>query len=1493
LSSRKIKGIIVKLGLDTKEVTKGLDEIDKAMSKSSRELKEIDKALKLDPKNTVLLAQKQQVLTEMLEKSCKKMAELEALRSKMDKAAANNAGWEAAYKPLGEQIDKVQIKLSKLEAKKEETDKKLASGEISQEAYDKYQNELKETRDKMQELIQKKSELEKKFEDGHISAEEYRTYRRELEQTSTEMQRLQTQSMLLDSSTNRSSAEFRRAVESTDEYKQAMSRLSESSSEAKEKIGELINFALKLGGALATAAVGAATAAVNVVGSQFDASMSSVQALSRTSGAELDSLREKAMEMGASTSKTASEAADALGYMALAGWDTQKMLSGINPMLKASEAGTMDLATCSDLVTDSMSSMGVAVEDLTRYLDICAQAQRSSNTSLQQLLEAYVVAGGSFRNFNTSMEESATILGILANRGKKGSEAGNNLNSVLINLIGASGQSSEALEMLGVSAYDSNGKFIGITNTIRLVSDKLAGLDDQQRDFFIAKIGGKTQYDTLQALISGVNEEYDTLLGKITDSNGALEETAAIMRDNLKGDVTTLTSALQDAGIQVNDHFTAAFRDAAQEVTGIVRELSAEFKDGELGDSLEKIAAAFGKAIKAIAEFAASKAIPATVNFFEFIADHGDGVISIITGIGAAFASWKILGAVTAAQKAVTDFRAAVAAGSTATQALGTVAAGSASGMAILGAGAIAVTAAVSKYVASKIDAASEELRHRNRLDETTQALYDQAKAYAEVVEIAEENCQEADDAAVKSQHWWEQVQKLANENGRAKGSAGELQHAVEELNKASGMNIEVIDGQIQGYADLCNSMDDYIERTRREAKLSFLHDSYGEAITNIDEAKKQADEAYKELTDANADYLEKRDKYNALSAQGASSADPLFMQAAEEYDEAEERFSKASVQYAALSETYQNYSKIKEEYENIARGPSKSKEEATKEAAAIDGERLAEINRQNAELAKKGVKQTYDELEASLADLDDKLAIHAMDENTYWAEKKKLLEESPYEDDTNWWKEYDKVTAYYDKLAETEKKAREDELKAQEDAAKEQQTALEKSVGDRIDTLKLRNKTDNSYTKDMLYKDMELIISGLDKQSDVYKNYYAEILEGRKQLSDDMTKQTIDGVQAEIQALQSEYSTELGKITAEQNSYKNKLLGMVDLYTNNIKTDSEGNKSGSFILEDIDAIDRAIDKYDSKMNALEKRGAGKNLINFVHGLSGDDEEHFTKMLQGMSSAELKAYSDKYDNIMDKINEKAEAKYQPQIDAINNGFIEKVRAKMKELSGEMSEVGLQAIDGFIAGFTGDSGKLIEAVSAKCTEVLDGFKNGLDIHSPSKETAQLGEYTAVGFLDGLSEISGAGAAEQFADDFIAKMAEKDPELREALNNAFTGNMAAVASEMNAAAGKALSGITSNMPDLNLPDISAIKLKGNSGETEGTKQDSSNRVTAFIESISERLDEAVNLLTIIAGLLNREQVIRLESHDNIVLQLDGETVAKVVSKMQKEHKRRADE
>ncbi|MBR1444329.1 MAG: phage tail tape measure protein, partial [Firmicutes bacterium] len=185
---------------------------------------------------------------------------------------------------------------------------------------------------------------------------------------------------------------------------------------------------------------------------QFQKSMSNVAgilSIDKSSEAYAQ-LSNAAREAGKSTTKTASESADALSYMALAGWSTQDSMKGLMPILHASEATGADLATTSDLVTDSMSALGLKTDELQHYLDVCARAQNKSNTSLTQMQEAYIAVGGTFKTFNTPLQESGALLGILANRGIKGSEAGVRLQSTLINLTKKSGESAKAMKDLGI-----------------------------------------------------------------------------------------------------------------------------------------------------------------------------------------------------------------------------------------------------------------------------------------------------------------------------------------------------------------------------------------------------------------------------------------------------------------------------------------------------------------------------------------------------------------------------------------------------------------------------------------------------------------------------------------------------------------------------------------------------------------------------------------------------------------------------------------------------------------------------------------------------------------------------------------------------------------------------------------------------------------------------------------------------------------------------------
>ena len=209
---------------------------------------------------------------------------------------------------------------------------------------------------------------------------------------------------------------------------------------------------------------------------------------------------------------------------------------------------------------------------------------------MQQLLEAYVGCGGMLRELNVPLETSATLLGTLANRGIKGSEAGTALNSILVNLIGANKNAASAMQDMGISAFDAQGRFIGLEETLKLVKSKLDeyGDDTEKITQLEAKLGGKTQLDTLQALLSGVSGEYDTLNEKITNCNGALESTAKTMQDNLSGDITSLKSALEGVEITIFKSLEEPFRSAAQNVTKELRDLNAACSEGELAESLSR-----------------------------------------------------------------------------------------------------------------------------------------------------------------------------------------------------------------------------------------------------------------------------------------------------------------------------------------------------------------------------------------------------------------------------------------------------------------------------------------------------------------------------------------------------------------------------------------------------------------------------------------------------------------------------------------------------------------------------------------------------------------------------------------------------------------------------------------------------------------------------------------------------------------------------------------
>ena len=309
----------------------------------------------------------------------------------------------------------------------------------------------------------------------------------------------------------------------------------------------------------------------------FDQAMANTAAICGATADDYARLQQAALDMGKTTTKTATESAEALGYMSLAGWDVNESIAGLEPILRLSEATGMDLATCSDLVTDSLSALNLQVDDLGEYLDVAAMANNKSNQTAQMLMEAYIAVGGTMKNLHVPIQESATALGVLANRGIKGSEAGTALNAVINNLTTGTGQAGKMMDKLGISAFDSNGKFIGLAETIRVVDEATKDMTEEQRNAALAALGGKEHIDALNDLISGLNtttadgrSEWEALTDDLYNADGALSTMAATVTDTLQGAISIFGSAMDDMKIRLAQTFAPAAKDAINAVSAVI-----------------------------------------------------------------------------------------------------------------------------------------------------------------------------------------------------------------------------------------------------------------------------------------------------------------------------------------------------------------------------------------------------------------------------------------------------------------------------------------------------------------------------------------------------------------------------------------------------------------------------------------------------------------------------------------------------------------------------------------------------------------------------------------------------------------------------------------------------------------------------------------------------------------------------------------------------------
>ena len=292
-------------------------------------------------------------------------------------------------------------------------------------------------------------------------------------------------------------------------------------------------------------------AAAIKVGSDFEAGMSEVRAISGATGSDLKKLEDKAKEMGATTKFSASESAEALKYMAMAGWDTNQMLDGLEGVMMLAASSGENLGSVSDIVTDALTAFGMEARQAGEFADLLASASSNSNTNVGLLGESFKYVAPLFGALNYSAEDAALALGLMANSGIKGSQAGTALKTAIANLANPTDKMATAMGQLGVSITDTNGEMLPFKSVMDDLRTKFAGLTEEQQAQYAATIFGKEAMAGMLSIINASESDYEKLTQATREYSGVAKEMAETMEDNLQGGITKLKSALEGVGIQI------------------------------------------------------------------------------------------------------------------------------------------------------------------------------------------------------------------------------------------------------------------------------------------------------------------------------------------------------------------------------------------------------------------------------------------------------------------------------------------------------------------------------------------------------------------------------------------------------------------------------------------------------------------------------------------------------------------------------------------------------------------------------------------------------------------------------------------------------------------------------------------------------------------------------------------------------------------------------
>lgn len=662
------------------------------------------------------------------------------------------------------------------------------------------------------------------------------------------------------------------AKESADGAKKSWEESNQSTVASTESAtSKMAGLMKKSAAVIGVASVAAAKKTIDV-GKSFETGMSEVQAISGASGKDLEKLSAKAKQMGATTKFSATESATALKYMAMAGWKTNQMVSGLSGVMNLAAASGEDLGTVSDIVTDSMTAFGLKAKDSGHFADVLAKASSSSNTNVAMMGETFKYVAPLAGSMKYSIEDTATAIGLMANAGIKGSQAGTELRSILTRLVKPPKDAAAALSALGISTTKADGSMKPMRQTMAELREKFSGLTDSQKSQYAAAIAGQEAMSGLLAIVNASDSDFNKLQKAIDNSSGAAKKQADIMNNNLQGALYDLGSAAEAVGIGIYEDIKTPLTKAVGVGTKQLRILSSKLKKGGIKkivpeeaintvENLGTVAKAVGggglKVLGAAAKLVGNNmevALPVATSLLTVFKGY-KAVTTVVTAFRTVSAATE--GASTGVQilgTAIQLFTGKTISAATATAAFKTVctALGGPVGIGVVAVGALA--AGVAAYALTQKKAVTEADRYYSSCTKLKKKQEEMAASIKSLHKQNQKNVDSTRANGVQADQLYQRLTKLMNVEHKSAGTKAQIASVVKQLNELlPGLNLEY-----DKEADKLNKSTSAIKKNIAALKEQAMAKAYQNGMESAAKKSAEAEIAYKEALEDQAKAQEK-----------------------------------------------------------------------------------------------------------------------------------------------------------------------------------------------------------------------------------------------------------------------------------------------------------------------------------------------------------------------------------------------------------------------------------------------------------------------------------------------------------------------------------------------------------------------------------------------------------------------------------------------------------